>query len=263
LKFKSGIKILHILNIKIPGHVGKEPFRNCYEHSNNLLPTFKTMKYLILILFLIGGVFTVQSQEKKQSLKDLLFSGKLKKDSTGVIRSTDDLSQKIDTTTKKEVPTVNSTAPTAPVNNNVQQGNTAVNPSTAITTTATATGIDAAAIKADTAAAVPITTTSAPAKSNTKLLKEYTDSLVRTLQEGPLKAKQIKKDTYYVMLDYEIDTNGQVNFTNVTSTPESSLLQAQVKQILDSTPLRLNPVTDSNNQGKKVKRKQQFTVTKE
>jgi hypothetical protein len=36
-----------------------------------------------------------------------------------------------------------------------------------------------------------------------------------------------------------------------------------VKQILDSTPLRLNPVTDSNNQAKKVKRKQQISVTKE
>ena len=26
--------------------VGKEPFRNCYEHSNNLLPTFKDHEIL-------------------------------------------------------------------------------------------------------------------------------------------------------------------------------------------------------------------------
>jgi len=216
------------------------------------------MKYVILISFLIGGALTIQAQEKKPSLKDLLFSGKLKKDSTGVIRSTDDLSQKIDTSTKKETQSVTSTAsPT-----NVQQDNTAVSKA-AVGTTVVASGVDAAAIKTDTAATAPVAATTAPAKSNTKLLREYTDSLVKVLQEGPIKAKQIKKDTYYVMLDYEIDTDGKVTFTNVTSTPENSFLQAQVTQILDSTPLRLNPVTDSNNQGKKVKRKQQFTVTKE
>jgi hypothetical protein len=215
------------------------------------------MKYVILISFLIGGAFTMQAQEKKPSLKNLLFSGKLKKDSTGVIRSTDDLSQKIDTSTKKEIQSVNSTASTA----NVQQDNAAVSKA-AVGATVVAGGLDSAAIKPDTAATVPVAA-STPAKSNTKLLKEYTDSLVKTLQEGPLKSKQIKKNTYYVMVDYEIDTDGQVAFTNVTSTPENSLLQAQVKQILDSTPLRLNPVTDSNNQGKKVKRKQQFTITKD
>jgi len=94
-------------------------------------------------------------------------------------------------------------------------------------------------------------------------LKEYTDSLVKALNDEALKSKQIKKGTYFLMADYEIETDGQVTFTNVTSTPENAFLQAQVKQIMDSTPLRLNPVTDSSNQPKKVKRKQQFTVTKE
>jgi hypothetical protein len=217
------------------------------------------MKHVILVLFFIGAAFTVQAQEKKQSLKDLLFSGKLKKDSTGVIRNTDDLSQKIDTSTKKETSTANSTA--SPVN--VQQDNAAVTSKAAASTTVVTSGLDVTTTKADTAAAVPVAATTAPAKSNTKLLKEYTDSLVKTLQEEALKSKQIKKNTYYVMLDYEIDADGKVTFTNVTSTPESSFLQAQITQILDSAPLRLNPVTDSNNQGKKVKRKQQFSVTKE
>lgn len=223
------------------------------------------MKYVILILVLISGAITMQGQEKKPSLKDLLFSGKLKKDSTGVVRSTDDLSQKIDTTTKKEAPTVNSNAQAT----GIQQDNAAATSkattgtTVAAGTTVTASGVNIGATKDDTTSTAPVAATSAPAKSNTKLLKEYTDSVVRALQEGPLKSKQIKKNTYFVMMDYEIDTNGEVNFTNVTSTPENSFLQAQVKQILDSTPLRLNPVTDSNNQGKKVKRKQQFSVTKE
>jgi hypothetical protein len=86
---------------------------------------------------------------------------------------------------------------------------------------------------------------------------------VKTLKDEVLKSKQIKKNTYYLMVDYEIETDGQVTITNVTSTPENSFLQAQVKQIMDSTPFRLNPITDSSNQPKKVKRKQQFTISKE
>jgi hypothetical protein len=205
------------------------------------------MKNLILILLLFGG-FAVQAQEKeKQSLKDLLYGGKLKKDSTGVIRSSDDLSNKIDTSSKKEAPPVKTIAPAA----NAQQGKNVT------------TGVDTLTTQADSSVMSAVPTNTIPAKSNTKLWKEYTDSLVKTLNDEVLKAKQIKKNTYYLMVDYEIGTDGQVAVTNVTSTPESAFLEAQVRQIMDSTPLRLNPVTDSSNQPKKVKRKQQFTITKE
>ena len=231
----------------------------------------ETMKYLILISFLIGGAFTVQSQEKKQSLKDLLFSGKLKKDSTGVIRSTDDLSQKIDTSTKKvpesvaaNQPAANAQQPTATVQ---QDKNAAISKSEAATNAPTVgvatVGVATVVAGTDSAAAVAPAANPAPAKTNTKLWKEYNDSLVKTLSEEVLKSKQIKKNTYYLMVDYEIAPDGQVTFTNLTSTPENAFLTAQVRQIMDSTPLRLNPVTDSNNQGKKVKRKQQIVITKE
>ena len=214
------------------------------------------MKNVILAIFLFGGL-AIQAQEKeKQSLKNLLFSGKLKKDSTGVIRSTDDLSTKIDTSTKKETVPVAANQPAA----NAPDKNAAVSkgdPATSVST------IGAVAVtNTDSAAVVPLANTP-PAKTNTKLWKEYTDSLVRTLNDEVLKSKQIKKNTYYLMVDYEIAPDGQVTFTNLTSTPESSFLTAQVRQIMDSTPLRLNPVTDSSNQGKKVKRKQQIVITKE
>ena len=215
------------------------------------------MKNVILAIFLFGGL-AIQAQEKeKQSLKNLLFSGKLKKDSTGVIRSTDDLSTKIDTSTKKEAAPVAASQPAA----NAPDKNAAVSkgdPATSVST------IGAVAVtNTDSAAVVPLASNTTPAKTNTKLWKEYTDSLVRTLNDEVLKSKQIKKNTYYLMVDYEIAPDGQVTFTNLTSTPESSFLTAQVRQIMDSTPLRLNPVTDSSNQGKKVKRKQQIVITKE
>jgi len=221
------------------------------------------MKSIILVIFLIGGALAVKGQEK-QSLKDLLFSGKLKKDSTGIVRSTDDLSKKIDTSTKKEAPLVTTNAQAA--NAQVQQDKNAIPPKTDVNSTVTTGAVAAVTAKTDTAdstATVAAPATIPPPKTNTKLWKEYTDDLVKNLQEGALKSKQIKKNTYYLMVDYEIDTDGQVTMTNVTSTPENSFLQAQVKQIMDSTPLRLNPVTDSNNQAKKVKRKQQFIVTKD
>jgi hypothetical protein len=213
------------------------------------------MKTLILIVFLIGAL-GVQAQEK-QSLKDLLYGGKLKKDSTGVIRSTDDLSKKIDTSTKKEAQAqpVKTSEPTT----TAQPDKNTVTPKPDIDPNIPA----AAGVATATTATVAAPANVAPVKTNTKLWKEYTDSLTKILQDEILKSKQIKKNTYYLMVDYEIETDGQVTFTNVTSTPENAFLQAQVKQIMDSTPFRLNPVTDSNNQAKKVKRKQQFVITKE
>jgi hypothetical protein len=225
-----------------------------------LLLTFKpVMKNLVLIIFLFGSL-ALQAQEKeKPSLKNLLFSGKLKKDSTGVIRSTDDLSTKIDTSTKKEVAPVATNQP-AP---NVQQDKNATVSKDGTTTTASGIAAGTLTTNTDSAAAVAPAATTAPAKTNTKLWKEYNDNLVKTLNDEVLKAKQIKKNTYYLMVDYEIAPDGQVTFTNLTSTPENAFLTAQVRQIMDSTPLRLNPITDSSNQGKKVKRKQQIVVTKE
>ena len=218
------------------------------------------MKTLILAVFLIGAAFAVQAQEKKPSLKDLLYSGKLKKDSTGVVRSTDDLSTKIDTSTRKETQTVSASVPSTNIPAaNVQQDKNAVVSKTAVTAGVATSGVNTV----DSAATVAAPVTTVPAKTNTKLWKEYTDSLDKVLQDEVLKSKQVKKNTYYIMVDYEIATDGMVTVTNITSTPENSFLQAQVRQIMDSTPLHLNPVTDSSNQAKKVKRKQQFTITKD
>src|SRR4051794_38577214 len=55
------------------------------------------MKKGILFLLLVASF-----SAKAQSLKDLLYSGKLKNDSNTVIRKTDDLSTKIDTTSRKK-----------------------------------------------------------------------------------------------------------------------------------------------------------------
>jgi hypothetical protein len=217
---------------------------------------FKAMKYFILI-FLVAGVLSVQAQQKP-SLKDLLYSGKLKKDSTGVIRSTDDLSTKIDTSTKKEAEPIKAIPATTKTDSSVQAlptGNTSEGVKDTMVKDES-TGVEPAATPAPPVAALP-------AKTNTKLWKEYLDSLTTVLKAEVLKSKQVKKETYYVSIDYEIGLDGQVTMVNVTTTPENKFLQAQIKQLLDSTPLLLNPVLDSAKQPRKVKRKQNFMVEKD
>ncbi|MER3464779.1 MAG: hypothetical protein C4329_10595 [Chitinophagaceae bacterium] len=87
--------------------------------------------------------------------------------------------------------------------------------------------------------------------------------MVKAMQADVLSSKKTRKDNYYVTVDYEADVNGQVNVTNVTVLPENAYLQDQVKQRLSLTPPQLTPVVDSTNKTRKVKRKYNFTITKE
>jgi len=217
------------------------------------------MKKAILVLLLVAaGATTVQAQK----LKDLLYGGKLRSDSNSVVRKSDDLSTKIDTAQKKTV-----AAPMAPTS--VDAPGTAAAPAA----TAATTPVTAAVSQKDSTAAVDTAAIAdtepkeeagpTPVKSNNRIWKEYTDSLVNTLKAEVLSNKKIKKETYYITVGYEVDTNGQVNITNVSTTPENALLQAQVKQRIEVTPPPLNPVLDGNNQPRKVKRNYNFSVTKD
>ncbi len=199
------------------------------------------MKKGILALLVVSSL-AVNAQQK-QSLKDLLYSGKLKSDSGTVIRKGDDLSSKIDTSTKKAaMPWKQASIVTA---NDPMKGE---------------------AVKADTAAtAVEVVkeNVAVPKKSNIKIWKAYTDSLVSNLKTEVLTSKKIKKGDYFLSVDYEIGTNGHVSINNVICDPENSFLQDQVKERITLSPPQLSPVLDSNNQPRKVKKKQNFSITKE
>jgi hypothetical protein len=206
------------------------------------------MKKGILFL-LLAGLFAANAHG--QSLKDLLYSGKLKKDSNTVIRKGDDLSSKIDTSTKKPVE-----QETAKATTNVDAGKKSMSKT------------DSANIGSDIKDA-SVTTDSnvkdnnTPAKNNNAVFKEYMDSLSSTLKTDVLPSKKIKSDTYYLYVDYEIGTDGQVNVTKVVSSPENSFLQDQVKQRMVLDAPKLDPVLDSTNKPRKVKRKYNFNITKE
>lgn len=213
------------------------------------------MKTWILLLFIAGGLTAAAQQ--KQSLKDLLYSGKLRSDSGSVVRSSDNLSEKIDTGTRKPVqPEVPKSTTVASVTENKT---TPV--ATPVTTDATAT--DSAATVTTETAAVPESAAPAPVKTNAKIWKEYTETLISGLKTDVLPSKKIKKESYFVVVDYEIGTDGVVTIGNVTSDPENPLLQSEVKSRLDNTPPQLAAVIDSTGKARKTKRKHSFTVTKE
>jgi hypothetical protein len=211
------------------------------------------MKKGILFL-LLAGSFTA----KAQTLKELLYSGKLKSDSNTVVRKSDDLKSKIDTTQKK-------TAEPEKTKVAVVAADTTVKVAAANNVTSTNTGVannvqtaNNATVVAETAAVVPVA--AAPAKTNTKIWKEYTDAFATTLKSEVLNSKKIKKDTYTFTVEYELDPTGKVNVTNVTVIPENALLASQVKDRIESTPPQLNA---DPNQTKVLKKRQNFYVTKE
>lgn len=197
------------------------------------------MKKGILFLLLISSVIA----NGQKTLKEALYGGKLKTDSGTVIRKSDDLSTKIDTTTKKPVEQ-NKTKPVTATPDVALPGITAETDSASIT-------------------AVNVKNNSVATKDNNKLWKEYVDSIVTTLKAEALSSKKIKKGTYFVVVEYEIATDGQTAITNVWPSPENEFIQQQVKDRINLTAPRLNPVLAGNGQPRKVIRKYTFTLTKE
>ena len=209
------------------------------------------MKKIILFLLLVSS-YAVNAQ----SLKDLLYSGKLKKHSSGVIRKTDDLSTKIDTVQKKEAPPANVTVQTPAVDSAVAKPNPVAN-----TTPVAGADVDTTAVVATEPAQTAAAGT-APPKSNTKILKEYSDELIAGLKDV-LANKKVKKETYFFTFEYEIDEQGAVSINNVTVSPDNSFLLEQVRERILTTPPQLAPALDSSNKPRKVKRRHSFSVTKD
>ena len=194
------------------------------------------MKKSILIVILVSSVIA-----NAQSLKDLLYSGKLKTDTGTVIRKGDDLTSKIDTSKKKPVDTVK-TKMTIVARDSSMPG--------LITQT------DSAAIPG----ASPKDNTVAP-KDNNKIWKEYIDSLTSTLKTEVLPSKKIKNGSYYLLIEYEIGPDGQITTNNVSCSPENSFLQQTVKERLTLTAPQMNPLL-SNGKPRKVTKKYTLTLSK-
>jgi hypothetical protein len=194
------------------------------------------MKKIILFLIVVSSVTA-----DAQSLKELLYSGKLKSDTGSVVRKSDDLSTKIDTSKKKPVETVK---------------------------IKTATGGDSS-VTVVSGTGDPVTNTPAMAgtaenttpKDNNKIWKDYMDSLSSTLKTEMLPSKKIKSGTYYVLVEYEISQEGQVSVNNVSCSPESTFIEQQVKERLMLTAPQMVPVI-ANGKARKIVKKYNLILNK-
>lgn len=196
------------------------------------------MKKAILFISIIISV-----SANAQSLKDALYGGKLKTDSNTVLRKGEDLTSKIDTTTKKKpvVPEKNMSA--ALSLDSIKKWTSPVDTSTAHV--------------------IDKTNTVAVSKDNNRLWKDFVDSLISTLNQEVMTSKKINKGNYYITVDYAIATDGAVAVTNVLMVPENKFLSEQVKERLSIDTPRLNPVLSGNGTPRKVTKRYNFTLNKD
>lgn len=186
-------------------------------------------------------IVTVNAQA--QSLKDLLYGGKLKTDSNSVLRKGDDLSTKIDTTTKKKPVVAEKDMAAAMSLDSIKKWTSPVDTSTAH--------------------AIDKTNSVAVAKDNNKVWKEFVDSLTSTLNQEVMTSKKVNKGTYYITVDYAINTDGSVAINNVLLVPENKFLEQQVKERLGIDTPKLNPVLAGNGAPRKVTKRYNFTLNKD
>jgi hypothetical protein len=241
-----------------------------------------------LFLLLLFGSFAADAQ----SLKEALFSGKLKNDAGTVVRKGDDLSAHIDTTTRKEPardtlavitaaqmdsstrgqatakatkPATGAGAPNTPpaagttgntTDNTAQAGNAAA---VAPPVAAAENGAEAEATEPEEAAPAPVE----KVRDNRGLFKDYMNGLVANLKSEVLSNKKIKKGTYYVTVAYTIETDGKVTLTELLVDPKNDFLQQQIRQMMEGDLPTLNPEVNSSGVARKVNRRYNFSLDKE
>ncbi|MEO8403993.1 MAG: hypothetical protein ABI480_05345, partial [Chitinophagaceae bacterium] len=202
------------------------------------------MKKIFLLAILASAL-----SGNAQSLKDALYSGKLKLDTGQVIRKGDDLSSKIDTTTRKPAPVETKvTAPPATVLT-VQGDSVVVTTVAPIATPATDSTMGTTADN------------TAP-KSNDRAWKDFVTELQGTLRTDVLPSKKIKAGTYSLLVDYTIDVDGQIIVNNVNSSPENSFLAEQVRERITLSAPKMTPLLGTNGKPRKAPKKYTMVVTK-
>lgn len=230
------------------------------------------MKKAFLLLFVFSFCFA-----DAQSLKEALFSGRLKNEPGTVIRKGDDLSDKMVDTTARKAPqrdTVAVIEVAQQQRDDSIQGKTSANNATASTTTpvtpidqkqapATAETTAPAETAETTVAAEPGPEVKEKVKSNRELFKDYMTSMAATLKSEVLSNKKIKKGTYYISLAYTIETDGKVTITDLVVDPKQEFLQQQIKERMEQDSPELNPELNSSGVARKVNRRYNFSLDKE
>lgn len=211
------------------------------------------MKSFVFVFVLLLA-FSAQSQ----SLKEALYGGKLKADTGAVIRKGD--SAKIqENMAQKQADLVAEESVRKATADSIAQVALAAKKEKALaagedTTTITLTAADTASLTAPVADLTP--------KDNNTIWKSFIDTLTTTIRSEVIPSPKVRKATYYVLVEYDIKPDGDINIKSVSVDPESSFLQQQIKDRLTLDAPKLNPIVDANGRARTVARKQVLNFEK-
>lgn len=218
------------------------------------------MKKLLFIVFLFAGM-----QAQSQSLKDLLFSGKMKTDSGTVVRKGDDLKDKVDTATKKPAPAPVAT-PALVAGEKPKAAQTGkdstltINTPAPVNATTPPASPDAVKPAEDPTAASP---QAVATRDNNRIWKEFVDTVLGSIRAEVLSSKKIKKGDYSITIDYTINIDGSVTVGNIFVSPESGALQEQLKERLGIDTPKLSPMLNTTGTARKVNKRYATTLSKQ
>lgn len=209
------------------------------------------MKNLLLLILIV-----ISANVEAQSLKDLLFSGKMKTDSGTVVRKGEDLKDKVDTAAKKPAP-----APVAQPAPIAEKPKAAPVMKDSLGTEISAPSPSPATLKPDEVA--PASPQATATKDNNRIWKEFVDTVLGSIKAEVLPSKKIKKGDYSITIDYAINTDGSVTIGNIFVSPESSHLQEQVKERLGIDTPKLSPMLNTTGTARKVNKRYSAVISKQ
>lgn len=185
-----------------------------------------------ILIFVLSAIV---SSASAQTLKEALFSGRLKTDSSSVIKKNDSLKLVSDSVFKARKDSIAAAKAVAQKNSN-----TANQPEANPTNSAN---------------------TNSPEKSNT--WKEFIDEYSGIIKKEVLPSSKIPIGSYSILIEYTIETDGNVTTNNVYCTPENAYLSQQIKTRMMINAPQLSPVLMSNGKPRKALKKQALTFVKE
>ncbi len=198
----------------------------------------KTVHMKKLFLFTVISVAMCGWVNAQQTLKDALYGGRLKNDSGSVVKKTDDLKTKIDTSQKKTLEILAKDS-------------------------AAKAEVRADSIKQEKIKENVVSASRDITKDNNTLWKEFIDKLSLDIRTEVMTSKKVKKGNYSILVDYEIGINGQVAVNNVSVEPSNSFLEGQIKERIIQGAPQLTPALLSNGKPRVSNKKQMLNFAKD
>ena len=175
------------------------------------------------------------SSANAQNLKDALFSGRLKTDSSSVIKKNDSLKLISDSLFKIRKDSIAAAKAAAQKDVN----------------------------KISSSEITPTNSGSINAPEKSKTWKQFIDEYTETFKKEVLPSSRIPKGTYSILIEYTIEVDGNITTNNAYCTPENSYLVQQIKTKMMINAPQLSPVLMSNGKPRKALKKQALTFVKE